>query len=781
MQALPNILSNDAIFASLVIVTVPSNASQAINIEPNVSLRTNAVCTYTREQWAAQPAQECNCTNLTAHWPPVDPAIDLPCWLACDATYPLIFGSVIESSFRNCTIYQGPTLYMAYNQVNFTNVSALRTYMALNETIQRFLPGYYEDPMFNFTAGKFMGELAAAWFNDRMHREKNGQVRIWFSPDHDNVTCTKNGTFTQRYQAITSDGDPSFSLATFGNWPIHIPAMIDVANRLILGGTTNFGFTGEANTLAPYGLFYCVYPEDPGLPGGCVNGDAYQHDASRFWWRIMNGAGAGHGGGIPANSWNNGGATNWTYGADAMSYILELYNSAFGGSDCPGYAPTIPNASRCFFIDRQAQPRPPIQTDVGVTRPVVNTSDTDSPRYRNTDQMCTWLPEEYLLPAPGVAACNCSSFASLVTQYYVNVSNASNIAALTNLTTLGSCLIGCMSTDVFPFILGMRHDDCRFTEFCFSHAYQWSTLEDMRNATSGLPFTAALAQTANMPNWDFVDDYTDASITSYANGTQPQQWFGTTLMEGRMIAELTAAHFNLNIQKQMQPNLTVFYRTKNDPLFSCFAANSTARQMFSGQRVDIVVDVLEKMYMGMSTSHYGRCSYLYEEATPHRNFCEALVKGMPRPCLGADFLSIVNTAMYPALRAFNAFRHQCYAKFQDPANVSNECFVASTFVGGALPPQGLPGTIVIDDDLALPPITFVSPEYPTLPSITVENIPVRALSLSFYNTSLVSVTMINSQCHVFAFVEAFARRAASVVEHGPVTHVNVTVQRTTLV
>ncbi len=113
-----------------------------LNIEPNVSARTESVCTYTREQWATVPVTPCNCSNLVAHWPPLDPAVDLPCWLACDATYPLVFGSVIESSFRNCTIYPNDvTFFMSYNQVNFTNVSALRTYLARNDTIRNFLPG----------------------------------------------------------------------------------------------------------------------------------------------------------------------------------------------------------------------------------------------------------------------------------------------------------------------------------------------------------------------------------------------------------------------------------------------------------------------------------------------------------------------------------------------------------------------------------------------------------------------------------------------------------------
>ncbi len=605
-------------FANLIITTRPTNASQAIRVEPDVTKRTDSICTYTRTQWAQVPAIPCNCSNFSASWPPVDPAIDLPCWLECDVTYPLAFGSAVESSFRNCSnLAITPLSFLTfYTLVNFTNASTLRAFMAFNDSIQEFSQGYYLDPGFNFTAGRFLGELITAWFNDRLHRERHGgNAHLLFNPAGDTgdlatSLCTRNGTFFNPYSGIIRrdafNGDKLD--------PIYMPGMIDAANRLMLGGVSK-------GTLIPqmYGRDWCVYPEDPSTPGSGSVQTAGNKDASRFYHVWIEGGPIGSG--FADFKWDLG---NWSYGAEAMTYLLELYNSGFGS--CAGGAPEIVNASKCFIVDRQARPRPPADTHVGEVHPTVNTTG-GLPYF--LDRACTWLPSEFALgPPSNPALCNCASFSSLVAQYFVNVSNASAVASITNLTTLGGCLVSCLEADLFPLIVGMRRDECRFTEFCGSYAYEWSTYENMLNGT-GQAFTSALANSVNVRQWDFIDETADGFMDSASsfNATVIRniEPLSSWTFEGRMRSELIAAKFNLYILKQMQPNITLFFRTLNDPLFAsgpCLT-NPAARQFFGGKRVEYVVDVAEKWFLGMFSSYYRRCSYVFDDGTPQRTLCEA--------------------------------------------------------------------------------------------------------------------------------------------------------------
>ena len=701
-----------AAFTEYVSNPVPGPATHAITVA-NLPDRVSAYCTYNRSQWAQSPSTPCNCTGTTYKWTTgINALSNLSCVLECSrpgVTFPLILGSDPVSSFTNCT--PAGADFMNYTTITWTNASTLRQFLTASNaltTITGFLSGVnLVDPVASsLPYGPFLSELITAFLNDRFNREFNGKYRVMFRPFEGNyATCTNNSAYNATYHVFANKADVTlvpndpgphiFANPSQRESYVSMQTIIDFAITSIFGGATNL-----PNTLM--GFDGCLYPTTT----SCNMPTTLEAlDAQILRCLLLFG---GYGNqpeiepGDPARIWltDNGNQTQWLRMIAPFTYMLRLYNSAFPScSSAYDGTADIPNATSCFRLDRQAGPRAPtVPMDITNISSIIN-----STVYQNNvslNELCTWTPFLYALSDTlpvNSSICNCTDLLDL---FYFG-------GPLT-----GACLIYCDSvtnfTNLFPVVIGNRRDECNFGDFCKSHAYEYSTLAHLMTdmEATGVP-------AGNQFSMDGIDGFFPQDMAFHFN-----------FFEQAFLAELLAARLNLHYMKQAQPRLFFYMRPIYDPLNTptCVADNTptniSGRQLFSNQRVDIVVSVLERYAMSGVLSFSHRCSFFYLQTDLEYKFCTQLDK-VVHPQDAGTLSNIMAYTLLPYLQSWNRFRVGCNASV---VNVSNECFFATTFSDAAFPSGGVGGDELLLDDIALPPLDFVSVEYAALLDLTVDTI-----------------------------------------------------------
>lgn len=314
------------------------------------------------------------------------------------------------------------------------------------------------------------------------------------------------------------------------------------------------------------------------------------------------------------------------------------------------------------------------------------------PRYFNTsdnstgvvDQICTYNLVDYMPPNGTGSSCDC-----LQPHYNRNA----------------SCLMAC-DPPAMPLMYGHRLLDCFFPSCDFwGRALAWTN-----HGTFRAYLTDLVAQPDNYTDVGFMP-YIDQIAVSDPIGAPPS---GATAF----LREFLAATFNVYYMKRYRPERELYFRTIEDPLFTatkCFGRFSE-RQIYSGQRIDVVLNVLNQTYYGNVFSR--QCSFFFKFNEPEYRFCKSFWtlynqtyigdadKFAPNYQLNPNHAADMEKYIVPVLRLINTFHPGCDDIFND--NVGHECIVISSQRVDRLG-YGVP-TATDPDDIELPPLNFRGPQ-----------------------------------------------------------------------
>lgn len=186
---------------------------------------------------------------------------------------------------------------------------------------------------------------------------------------------------------------------------------------------------------------------------------------------------------------------------------------------------------------------------------------------------------------------------------------------------------------------------------------------------------------------------------------------------GALAGYLIAVELIMEYLARYVPGTTIFVRTLDDPLFNPTTCinDTTARSVFAGMDMAIVVDVLIHLYYGDIAVAWDCFGHYYDNTTQW-SFCNKFVGAFNVSIpTGSDALYNNFTLQFilPLLQSFVAFMPQ------GNVSQSNFCFVqAASLTTGQLQDMGqnLGNIPNVTENPALPPLDFVAPQ--VLPHLT---------------------------------------------------------------
>jgi hypothetical protein len=616
-------------------------------------------CTYTRAEWATTPAIPCDCENasITAAWnDTVSPAplLTPECFIECMA--PSIFN---ESFNRQLTVgtglertFQLNGVVMTSMQAVFTTPASIRSFLN-DSSLTRFMFNDTNllDPVDGSTqpAGDFVAEILTALLNAWYQRVFNPAEELYFV-NGAAPACSafaQHGADTEWANYTLAGYDTFGALVQPYLYDQSMFNLLDFINRFMYGSAPL-----GSESYAAGAFLERIYQGGPSNPitGMHALGTALH---TNFGW------------GDAAAAASN---RTWNMTMDVMIEVLRLYNNA--APHCvPANAPNGENT--CFQAIRIPAPAAPAPTpEVGVPN---RTLATETIR-NNMPYAWSELP---------LAPCDCTTNASIQAHYnnYVN-------AAQTNFYV--PCMLECFGPP-FPLLLGQRKDQCYVGGFCEDHvAQEISNLATLRSLMA----------------------YGDPSIGTFVRSDNVDNVIGLT--DRVLRAHFAAARLNWHLSLRLFPSKYLFVRYLTDPAFdvdSCFrVGDRNFLESIAGQRVDIVVDVLEKVFFLTAAAEpyvkTPQCSSLFPEASRQFGICAALKSRLPEATITSDaylaalmssFLAQYNSyygGPLPASFTFDGFN------FID----SKKCFVIAASAGVLQLPETQ--------------IEWISPRYATIPIVT---------------------------------------------------------------
>ncbi len=241
-----------------------------------------------------------------------------------------------------------------------------------------------------------------------------------------------------------------------------------------------------------------------------------------------------------------------------------------------------------------------------------------------------------------------------------------------------SCILAC-ATGLYPQLLGGRADQCIAPAGCVTFGQEVDNILTGGLYLSLYLFNATGPITTNRPQEPLPDPG-----------------------PGELFSEIYAAMLNLRFAHQYRPGQFIYVRPLTDPLYTTAClSDPVARNVFNGQQMDVVVDVLNTLWMANNNAPR-QCNLLYAYATPRYNFCQLVVTFFTPWIVTSDTAGYQsNTTRYilPLLRSFNSWQGNC--------SVNATCFVASTFNVDDMRVSQLP-----------PPLNFTNPQFFSLTFVT---------------------------------------------------------------
>ncbi len=340
----------------------------------------------------------------------------------------------------------------------------------------------------------------------------------------------------------------------------------------------------------------------------------------------------------------------WEITSEFLRQFLVLYNSAHAQCD----AAPASDASLCFHAVRSpTTPQPPLDPPASLPNP------------GDPATICTFTAQQYLTLSDPMSDF-CGDCSEPYPGYFYEQGNY-------------TCTLAC-TPGALPELLGARGDQCLTAAGCTNFASEVDS-----NLIRGAAYFSALNSTPWLP---IGRNYPPESID-----TNP----------GALYSDLLAAIYNLRFQHYYRPGQYIYMRTVGDSLFptSCLE-NPLARLVFNGQSMDVIVDVINRLWIGNSNApRY--CEYLFRSGSARFTLCNLITTQMTPWFLNGTTASYsTNSTLYilPVLRAFNQWQNNC--------TLNPECFITTPFnVDDIRPDQ--PGSSSLAG-----PVNFTNPQYYSL-------------------------------------------------------------------
>lgn len=585
--------------------------------------RTYQTCTWRRDQWAATfNASACNCSAVqwgaayTGH-----PA----CFLSCtDFTSPALPFKVGVTQFPGICQDLG-----VETSTTFTNLSMLTAYLARTDPILEANVQRLTDVIDgSHPAGEFMGELTTALINDYFHRLYNPNTHIVYGPHPDNQSacanltgaqlplCDEDLNITANCTNSTTDVDmDAFAVRLTDNidaFNIPMATILDIIGRFFYGGAARLIASNPPNNEPMQTLLSCFYQAGPSNTENVLGSIIGSSGMPKPFFSLPGWTGIG-----------------WNHTARVLTTFLRKYNDAFGRCGTPAFQTVN---SVCFKevtrADAPDVPPAPLATAL-----------TDA-----TPLLVTFTPENLANATAG--ACNCTN----PERYYQTPTPDS-----------GRCLLEC-DRPVHTWIVGARTEQCLIPYACLNRAMEIN----LQNAAQ-LDALLLDGQTtsATGPRLHIPTDGSGGSVDILnASAPTPPRAF-----TGKMLA----AKMNIYYAKRYFPQRITFLRRTNDPLFSreC-VANDDDRILWGGQRIDNIVDVLDRVYFGDHAPRNIDCNGHYRYNSAAWKLCRRTVMRFTQ-LVGAAWGTQTGASVYPLLNAYNAHRRA------DNVSAQNECFIEAMF------------------------------------------------------------------------------------------------------
>ena len=353
--------------------------------------------------------------------------------------------------------------------------------------------------------------------------------------------------------------------------------------------------------------------------------------------------------------------------APYLKFWLDLYNSAF--PRCGG-AP-VPATAACFPL--VAIPVTP-PSFPGLA-PGVNASVVGDP-----SSICTWEAvawTNYTYPSTGPCTCNC----------------AVNASVLYSVATPPCCLLQCDPPP--PMLVGARPDQC---------------LAPMNCAAYGIELDNATQITTTLGVW--LGQL--ATIAPITNSTPPFPLVDTG--PGLLGQYVLAAMLSLYYQQRYRPGQYIYARTVTDGLLSpnCFAPAggfvspaemSLARNLWSGMQIDVVLRVINRLWLGSAMYPAWNCVDMFTPGSADQTMCQRLFgfvtfRDTQSNGGGGNSNYALNSSVY--LEPFL----QSYLNYQTNCTAQNTCFFTSTF--------NAQGFVQFEPSLSIANFNFTNPEFYSL-------------------------------------------------------------------